>query len=441
MGSQQSKLLRIGIIQDGKIVQERLIDAGESVTVGESSKNTFVFPKTSLDASEFTLFQAGPKGYQLRFTRAVRGRVHAGGQPVTLQKALGEAQAGALALGPEDRGKLTIDDITILFQFVTPPPVAAVKPVEAGAFRPRLFDDDDPAFFGFLGLWSLLAAVFLVFVANAERRQYSIDDLPDRFVRIVLSPTERDTPPPEREDTPEPEVVRPEVVETPRREEIVQAEPERSTPDREMTLEEAQRQQEVREEVLAENALLRNLIGTTGESRRVVEEIWSGDGGLGDLGSALADAGDVRADDTDGPRTGGTSGRGEAARVAVAGVGGGTADVSGGPAFEAVVSTGKGSLETFTGDVSALSGVIQANVGQLRYCYESRLKVNSRLAGRVEVGWTIENRRAVGIYVVANTTDDAELADCIVRRLARWDFPDGADGDVDGYPFIFSPSK
>src|SRR5690606_3949548 len=108
MASQQSKLLRIGIIQDGKIVREKLIQAGESVTVGESPKSTFVFPKTSLEAPEFTLFRATSGGYELRFTRAVRGRVSAGGKVVALQKALPEAGEGTLLLGPDDRGKITI---------------------------------------------------------------------------------------------------------------------------------------------------------------------------------------------------------------------------------------------------------------------------------------------------------------------------------------------
>ena len=53
--TQPAKVLRIGIIQDGKIVRERLIKPGESVKVGESARNTFVFPKTSLPRAEFPL--------------------------------------------------------------------------------------------------------------------------------------------------------------------------------------------------------------------------------------------------------------------------------------------------------------------------------------------------------------------------------------------------
>ena len=44
----KNKVLRIGIIRDGKIAEERLIKASQTVTVGESAKNTFVFPKTRI---------------------------------------------------------------------------------------------------------------------------------------------------------------------------------------------------------------------------------------------------------------------------------------------------------------------------------------------------------------------------------------------------------
>jgi hypothetical protein len=51
-----TRVLRICILQDRDVVQERIIKAGESVRVGESEKNTFVFPKTNLPAAEFPMF-------------------------------------------------------------------------------------------------------------------------------------------------------------------------------------------------------------------------------------------------------------------------------------------------------------------------------------------------------------------------------------------------
>ncbi|MEQ1572476.1 MAG: hypothetical protein ABMA64_43045, partial [Myxococcota bacterium] len=73
--NRQAKVLRIGIIQDGKIVQERQIRAGDPVTIGESTKCTFVLPKTHLRPSEFVLFKPTPKGYQLQFTSEMAGKI------------------------------------------------------------------------------------------------------------------------------------------------------------------------------------------------------------------------------------------------------------------------------------------------------------------------------------------------------------------------------
>jgi hypothetical protein len=53
-----ARVLRIGIIQDGKIVQEKLIDAGTSVTLGEGGqKTTFAVPRGTLDSESCTLFK------------------------------------------------------------------------------------------------------------------------------------------------------------------------------------------------------------------------------------------------------------------------------------------------------------------------------------------------------------------------------------------------
>jgi hypothetical protein len=67
------KVLRIGIILDGKIVQERIFGPGDSVTIGESSKSTFVIPKTSLRQAEFPLLPT-LKGTCFSLMRQCKGK-------------------------------------------------------------------------------------------------------------------------------------------------------------------------------------------------------------------------------------------------------------------------------------------------------------------------------------------------------------------------------
>src|SRR3954469_4027338 len=79
-----SKILRIGIIQNGKIVEERLVRKRENVTVGQSTKNTFVVPASNALPRTFVLFELTPQGYALNFTDAMDGRVSLGDQVVAL---------------------------------------------------------------------------------------------------------------------------------------------------------------------------------------------------------------------------------------------------------------------------------------------------------------------------------------------------------------------
>ena len=68
------KVLRIGLIQGGKIVEERIIRKRETVTVGSSEKNHFVVQGPGL-SSRFELFQLVGNDYILNFTEEMRGRV------------------------------------------------------------------------------------------------------------------------------------------------------------------------------------------------------------------------------------------------------------------------------------------------------------------------------------------------------------------------------
>ena len=129
----KNKVLRIGIIKDGKIAEERLVKVSETVTVGESAKNTFVFGKTHLPKAEFPIFQWDGSGYVLRFTEKMKGKVSAGGAVVSLVKLRKDptitTNGGVweLKLTSQDRGKVTVDGMTVLFQLVAPPPVQALS--------------------------------------------------------------------------------------------------------------------------------------------------------------------------------------------------------------------------------------------------------------------------------------------------------------------------
>src|SRR4051812_4649695 len=148
-GGPRARILRIGILLGGKIVEERLIRERTSVSIGQSMKNTFSVPVEGLPL-ELTLFSLEENKYSLRFLGKMDGRVSTGDQVTTLEalKARGATNQGAywsVPLSDTARGKLTLGDLTVLFQFVTEPPrqprpmlPASVRGTFADRFDPRL---------------------------------------------------------------------------------------------------------------------------------------------------------------------------------------------------------------------------------------------------------------------------------------------------------------
>jgi len=120
------KVLRVGVIQGDKMVEERIIRRRETVTVGASERNHFII--SALPGS-FELFQLVGPDYILNFTEAMRGRVGLAGGVEKLEnlRASGAArnagQYWQVKLSDSSRGRVTIGDTTLLFQFIDAPPV------------------------------------------------------------------------------------------------------------------------------------------------------------------------------------------------------------------------------------------------------------------------------------------------------------------------------
>ncbi|MDP6946433.1 MAG: hypothetical protein QF464_19955, partial [Myxococcota bacterium] len=62
--TENRKLLRVGIVQSGQLVDEHLIREGEDVTIGQSARDTIIVP-SSHPTRSFTLYSTTGDGYQL----------------------------------------------------------------------------------------------------------------------------------------------------------------------------------------------------------------------------------------------------------------------------------------------------------------------------------------------------------------------------------------
>ena len=122
-----AKILRVGVIQAGKIVEERLLKKREDVTVGHEGRNTIVVPDSNLPAS-LPLFEYRDHKYFLVFTEQMDGRVRVGesdldfGALKSQKLAQKRGPVYVYPLGDNAKGKVTVGEVTLLFQFVAPPP-------------------------------------------------------------------------------------------------------------------------------------------------------------------------------------------------------------------------------------------------------------------------------------------------------------------------------
>lgn len=180
-GSRQ-RILRIGVLLGGKIVEERLIRERTPVTIGQSMKNTFSIPIEGLPL-EFTLFALDEGRYSLRFLGKMDGRVSdAGGQVNTLEALKGrgaqnQGEYWQVPLNEHSRGKLSLGDLTILFQFVTEPP-RQPKPMLPASVRGTFADRFDPRLSVILGasIIAHFAIVIAALVWDAEKTDVSLAD-------------------------------------------------------------------------------------------------------------------------------------------------------------------------------------------------------------------------------------------------------------------------
>jgi len=131
--SSRRRILRIGVLLGGKIVEERLIRERAPVSIGQSAKNTFSVPLENLPR-EWTLFSLDGDHYRLQFGPKMDGRVSDGSQVYTFDqvkggKAIQQGDHWLMPLSDQARGKVSIGDLTLLFQFVTEPPRRATSSV------------------------------------------------------------------------------------------------------------------------------------------------------------------------------------------------------------------------------------------------------------------------------------------------------------------------
>jgi len=431
--SSSAKILRVGVIRDGRIIEERHIRHPSGVTVGQDGSNTFVIPASELPSS-FPVFEHRNGQYTLLFTDRMNGRVanRNGDFDFAGLKGKGLVQkrgsVWVLPLDESAKGKVSLGEVTLLFQFVAPPPEPARIELPAEV-RGTVWRSIDHLFFGILA-----ASLFLHFTGAAcimlspkpADTDLALDELPDRFARVLLPPK---PPEPEQQKAPE---------QTAQTEEKKEVRKEKKKD--ELPADATQRKAALQQRVASKGLL--KILGSAGGSGALSDVLGSGTGS-GDVAAALAGARGVSIATADsvGARAGGGSGRtagigdvGTSGGGKVALAGKGDAKVSG------HVATAAPEVDSADVDRAALSRYIRDRLGAIRGCYERELKRNPGLKGKVVVRFNITPAgRAGDIRIEENSLGSGEVTSCITNLMRSWIFPFKPPDEVPvQYPFLFT---
>src|SRR6185436_11065658 len=105
--------MRIGVIQSGRLVEERVLTQ-PSVSLGRTASSSVIVPSDRLPRP-WRLFERRGGRYRMRLGPAMEGRIASGGEVATV------AAEREVLLPERARGRVALGDLVILFQIVSLP--------------------------------------------------------------------------------------------------------------------------------------------------------------------------------------------------------------------------------------------------------------------------------------------------------------------------------
>ncbi len=458
------KVLRIGIIQGGKIIEERIIRKRETVTVGQSEKNTFVMVSSELP-SRFEMFESRHSGggYTLQFTDGMKGRVSSKGDVKELEElrkngvAKKRGKLFRVPLNDTSRGKVVVGDSTILFQFVSPPPIQP-RPQLPAAVKGGMFRNIE---WFITVVWFVSLCLHTGFLTYLGTTDWPVVSRWQKYMELqeLITPSEATFEKKKKKaddkgagDKKEDESE--EEKEEDKKPEKKKAQKEDQTPKKsadEVAREKAQRRAEIAEQ-LAQRGINKIIGSLGGEGEGAIVDVL----GQGDVGAdqdALLEqvsgvgvaTGDSRA--LRGPAGG--KGSGEVADIGQVKMTGGDATVKtggAGPERKVKVNVKRKNAEAVdgTGDLNPqeVNKVIGRRMSAIKGCYEKALRRDPNLKGKLVVRFTIAGSGRVTTARVVQNDLTPEVGNCVVSKFKAFRFPqpDGGSLTMES-PFMFMPAN
>ena len=441
MASQQEKVLRIGVIQGGKIVEERVLPARQPITIGTSPKNTIAVPQSDLPESVL-VFSYQADRYVLQFEKQMEGRIQGPqgaadfGALVSQGLAKDHGKTCSVAVAEDQRGKIVLGEVTLLWQFVAPP-AEVPKPTLPKEAKGAHFKSLDRLFISVLAASFFVHSGAYIALANTELpREVTLDEIPDRYAKVLIP--ERLPKPPEKKEEKKPEAV----------------------PEQKAEKKDAEKKQESQEQVAQRKAARAAAVAKAVQSKGIlkvlgalgpgtatgaVADVFGTGGGMGDVASALSGAGGVAVANDPGA-AGGRKGVGEGGAASIGALatsGGGKVGLGTKTEVRVSGSVAAEEAEVDSSDIdqSKLGAFVRARMGLIKACYENALKRNPNLKGKISIRFTILVTGGVADVTAAqNSLGSPEVAVCIVNTMRSWRTQFRPSGPVTvEYPFVFSP--
>lgn len=419
------RALRIGIVQQGRVVHEQVFSESKSVRLGSHHSADIVLAPGGVPELR-TLFARDGNTWQLCLEGQDQGRISEGKVRNLAQRiASGDT---TIPLDNRVRGKISLGEVTVLFQLI-PAPSGAMLP---GAFRPTFIDQDDPVFLGSLALISSAAAVLMIWVMQQEPVQrVSLEDLSPRVTQLVFEQPREDPPEIEVVAEVDPEGPPTEVERVERVEQLEQLEVS-AEPGLGGATEPAP-------PMSAEEMVALVIASRDGDEDARTDEAFGHNDRVGEeLKKLLARKTKIQ-----------EAGVGMVVRE-VQEVDIGEVDIHGSEVRGTEVATGPGTTinvtgkrprteELVAGNMNELQALLRKQLGpDVKRCYDSALNRSPTHGGRIEVRLELYDGDVMELGMAHNDID-AELGLCLERASTRWNFKD-AEGTVI-VPYVLSPNQ
>ena len=446
-----AKILRIALIQEGNILEERWFKQGKSVSIGQATNNDLVLPTSKLP-SKFKMFSFHKGQYTLRFQPGWEGQVTLEDQLHSLAQVREQGlvqESGRISACPSPlsrRGKLRLGEFTLIFQLAIQPPIPP-RPQLPPSVRGGFFQGLDYVLLWSLVILGVLNFGFLYYLRTLDfPRRMDADMIPDHFARYI--PTVEK---PKAIDLKKIAKLGEKAVKKAKKVGPRQRPPSKNAkPTCDAECQRARR--EARRAKLAEQVAkmgLVKLLGTRGKGSGVTRNLLSS----GDPGTDAAQAFKGMGGLTVAGHRGGLASRGDMAagqRVGIGDLGGrvggptrvGTGKMVQEKAPKAIV---KQSAPQIDGQVksSDVARVIRRGMPFVRACYQRALRRSPQLGGKIVVRLMINAvGKVTSTEIDSDTIGDSSVAACIRAYAARWRFtpPEGGTAEV-AVPFVFQSSR